>query len=60
MTNFDPEGNFKDIETWELIAETKASSTGMSAKIIAGVLLGGAGVAFGVGNIRMSSRYLVL
>jgi hypothetical protein len=48
MTNFDPEGNFKDIETWELIAEGKASSTGMSAKIIAGVLLGGAGIAFGL------------
>lgn len=48
MTNFDPKGDFKDIETWELIAENKASNTGMSAKIIAGVLFGGAGVALGV------------
>lgn len=48
MTNFDPEGNFKDIESWELIAESKASSTGMSAKIIAGVLFCGAGVVLGI------------
>ena len=48
MTNFDPKGDFKDIETWELIAENKASSSGMSAKIIAGVLFGGAGLALGV------------
>lgn len=48
MTNFDPEGDFRDISVWERTAEAKASSTGMSAKIIAGVLFGGAGVAFGV------------
>jgi hypothetical protein len=48
MTNFDPEGDFRDISTWELIAESKASNTGMSAKIIAGVLFGGVGVALGV------------
>jgi hypothetical protein len=48
MTNFNPEGGFKDIETWGLIAQSKASNTGMSAKIIAGVLAGGAGVAFGM------------
>ena len=48
MTNFDPEGDFRDISTWELIAEAKASNTGMSAKIIAGVLFGGAGLALGV------------
>ncbi|MGB6301543.1 MAG: hypothetical protein WBF90_35915 [Rivularia sp. (in: cyanobacteria)] len=48
MTNFDPQGDFKDVNTWEIIAESKASNTGMSAKIIAGVLFGGAGVAFGL------------
>ena len=48
MTNFDPQGDYKDIEQWELIAESKASNTGMAAKIIGGVLVGGAGVAFGV------------
>jgi hypothetical protein len=48
MTNFDPQGDFKDIERWEMIAERKASNTGMAAKIIGGVLVGGAGVAFGV------------
>jgi hypothetical protein len=48
MTNFDPQGDFKDIEHWELIAERKASNTGMAAKIIGGVLAGGAGIAFGV------------
>ncbi|WP_414622056.1 hypothetical protein [Calothrix sp. CCY 0018] len=48
MTNFDPEGDFKDVEAWELIAESKALNSGMSAKIIAGVLIGGVGVAFGV------------
>ncbi|NJL80905.1 MAG: hypothetical protein HC917_22715 [Richelia sp. SM2_1_7] len=46
MTNFDPQGDFKDIEHWELIAERKASNTGMAAKIIGGVLAGGAGIAF--------------
>ena len=48
MTNFDPQGDFKDIEHWELIAERKASNTGMAASIIGGVLAGGAGIAFGV------------
>lgn len=48
MTNFDPQGDFKDIEQWEMLAERKASNTGMAAKIIGGVLVGGAGVAFGV------------
>ncbi len=48
MTNFDPQGDFKDIKQWEMLAERKASNTGMAAKIIGGVLVGGAGVAFGV------------
>ncbi len=48
MTNFDPQGDFKDIEQWELLAERKASNTGMAAKVIGGVLVGGAGIAFGV------------
>ncbi len=48
MTNFDPQGDFKDIEQWEMLAERKASNTGMAAKIIGGVLVGGAGIAFGV------------
>ena len=48
MTNFDPQGDYKDIERWELIAESKASNTGMAAKIVGGVLVGGAGIAFGV------------
>ena len=48
MTNFDPQGDYKDIERWELIAENKASNTGMAAKIIGGVVVGGAGIAFGV------------
>lgn len=48
MTNFDPKGDFKDIETWELIAENKACNSHMAAKIIAGVFFGGAGIALGV------------
>ena len=48
MTNFDPQGDFKNIDQWEMLAERKASNTGMAAKIIGGVLVGGAGVAFGV------------
>jgi hypothetical protein len=48
MTNFDPQGDFRDIEQWEMLAERKASNTGMAAKIIGGVLVGGAGIAFGV------------
>lgn len=48
MTNFDPQGDYKDIEQWEGLAERKASQTGMAPKIIGGVLVAGAGVAFGV------------
>ncbi|MEM6380940.1 MAG: hypothetical protein AAF705_22400, partial [Bacteroidota bacterium] len=48
MTNFNPEGAFKHIEDWEFIAQQRATSTGLAAKIIGGVLAGGAGVAFGI------------
>lgn len=48
MTNFDPKGDFKDIEAWELIAENKACNSHMAARIIAGVFFGGVGIALGV------------
>lgn len=47
MTNFNAEGNFKDIERWEYLAENRAASTGMSIKVIGGVLAGGLGLAVG-------------
>lgn len=47
MTNFNAEGNFKDIELWEDVAENRAASTGMSIKVIGGVLAGGLGLAVG-------------
>ncbi len=48
MTNFNPEGDFKDIETWEAIAQNKAGQTGVAAKVIGGILAGGVGVTLGV------------
>lgn len=48
MTNFNPEGDFKDIETWEAIAQNKAGQTGVAAKVIGGILVGGVGVTLGV------------
>ncbi|MDJ0674016.1 MAG: hypothetical protein QNJ36_01220 [Calothrix sp. MO_167.B42] len=48
MTNFNPEGDFKDIETWEAIAQNRAGQTGIAAKVIGGVLIGGLGVVVGV------------
>lgn len=48
MTNFNPKGNQYPIEVWEDLAENRASNTGMTTKIIGGVLAGGLGIAFGV------------
>lgn len=48
MTNFNPDGNQYPIEQWENLAENKASNTGMTIKIIGGVIAGGLGVALGV------------
>lgn len=47
MTNFNAEGNFKDIELWEQVAENRAATTGVSMKVIGGVFAGGLGLAVG-------------
>lgn len=48
MTNFNPEGNFKDIQEWEAIAEHNAGKAGISAKVIGGILAGAIGMVMGV------------
>jgi hypothetical protein len=47
-TNFNPNGDFRDLETWVAIAQRKASQQGISAKIIGGVVIGGVGIVAGV------------
>lgn len=47
MTNFNREGSFKDIEQWEDLAESKAANTGISVKVIGGILVAGTGVVLG-------------
>ena len=47
-TRFNPDGDFKDLETWEAIAERKAAQQHIGTKVIAGILIGGAGVTMGV------------
>lgn len=47
MTNFNAEGSFHPIELWEDVAEVRASNTGISIKVIGGVVAGGIGLAIG-------------
>lgn len=48
MTNFNPDGNFKEIEQWEDLAELKASNTGIVPRVIGGTVAGVFGLTFGI------------
>jgi hypothetical protein len=47
-TNFNPDGDFRDLETWEAIAQRKATEQSITAKVIGGIVFGGAGIMMGV------------
>ena len=47
-TKFNPDGDFKDLETWEAIAQRKATEQSIAAKLIGGIVIGGVGITMGV------------
>ncbi|MGI2907686.1 hypothetical protein [Tolypothrix sp. VBCCA 56010] len=47
-TKFNPDGDFKDLETWEAIAQRKATEQSITAKVIGGIVIGGTGIMMGV------------